>query len=204
MALGVAPPVNTNRKCISALKHPPFNISRPSLVENLRLHSDSVVSFVHACKSGVSLHNLRSLRLGGSIGDAEMVDLSRAIATESLRALTELDLEFNQIGDLGMIEFSRSIANGSLRALTTLFLNDNQIGDAGMIEFSRSITNGSMGALTSLWLSNNNIGDQGMIAFSNAIASGSWPKCTMIVVSGNPGNAAPLKSACEERGIACF
>ena len=75
---------HTNRKRISALKHPPINISRPSLVENLRLHRDFIVSFVHACESGVSLHNLRSLRLRGSIGDAEMVDLSRAIATDPL------------------------------------------------------------------------------------------------------------------------
>ena len=90
---------------------------------------------------------------------------------------------------------------GSLRALEDLDLSYNQIGDAGMVEFSRSITIGSMANLEQLFLSYNSIGDVGMIEFSRTIANGSLSACKRIVVIENPGNAAPLKAACEERGI---
>jgi hypothetical protein len=73
-----------------------------------------------------------------------------------------------------------------------------------MIEFSRAITNGSMVALDVLYLQQNLIGDAGMIEFSRSVASGSLPKCNVMFVSGNPGNTAPLKAACEERGINLF
>ena len=59
-----------------------------------------------------------------------------------------------------------------------------------------------MGNLIELNLYNNQIADEGMVALGSAITMASLPKCTMIVVSGNPGNTAPLKAACEERGIA--
>ena len=111
---------HTDRKRISALKHPPFNISRPSLLESLELHRDEVVSFVsfvHAWNRGVSLHNLRRLHLCGSIGDAEMVDLSGAFATGSMANLTLLWLDSNKIGDAGMISLSEAIGKGSLPAL---------------------------------------------------------------------------------------
>ena len=52
---------HTNRKRISALKNPPFNIARPSLAKNLKLYSDSMMVFVHACESGVFLPTLRDL-----------------------------------------------------------------------------------------------------------------------------------------------
>ena len=59
-----------------------------------------------------------------------------------------------------------------------------------------------MGALTHLNLSGNQIGNAGMTEFSHAVANGSLPKCNEILVTiGNPGNAAPLKAACEERGL---
>ena len=175
-----------NKKHISALKHPPFNISRPSLAKALELHRNSMVSFAHACKSGVSLPNLCSLHLRGPIGGADMTVFYRAIASGSLRSLKRLDLGFNQIGDAGMIEFSRQIPIGSLRSLTELFLNDNQIGDAGMIEFSRSIASGSMGKLAVLRLGQNKIGDQGMIALSTAISSGSMGELINLYIQGNP------------------
>jgi hypothetical protein len=54
-----------------------------------------------------------------------MISLSEAIGNGSLRALTQLDLEYNQIGNLGMIEFSRSIASGSLPALQLVMLSGN-------------------------------------------------------------------------------
>ena len=54
-------------------------------------------------------------------------------------------------------------------------------------------------------IGSNCIGDIGMQAFASAIAMGSLPACKMILVEDeNPGNAAPLKAACEERGIACM
>jgi hypothetical protein len=184
----------TNRKRISALKHPPFNIARPSLVEDLTLHRDSMVSFVHACESGLSLPNLRSLRLCGSIGDAGIIDFSRAISTGSMANLQKLYLFSNQIGDAGMQAFADAIGKGSLHALKFLDITSNQIGDAGMSEFSRHILIGALGALTALWIYDNNIGDQGMIAFSSAIASGSMGNLNSLFIE-NPSQV--LKDACS-------
>ena len=138
---------------------------------------------------------------------ADMTTLANISHSGSLPNLTTLFLHNNLIGDAGMIEFSRAIASGSLANLTTLNLWDNQIGDSGMIAFAEALKptpNFPMGSLRSpmhLFLNNNQIGDAGMIEFSRSIASGSLPKCIAILVSGNPGNAAPLKAACEERGI---
>ena len=70
---------HTNRKRISVLKNPPFNIARPSLAKNLKLYSDSMVVFVHACESGVFLPTLRDLDISpnrGFIGDAKMTEQS--------------------------------------------------------------------------------------------------------------------------------
>ena len=167
-----------------------------------RLDYADVAVLVTLANSG-SLRSLTQLFLNDNqIGDAGMIEFSRSIASGSLRSLTTLFLNDNQIGDAGMIEFSRSITNGSLRALTRLDLDDNQIGDAGMTDFSRAIASGSLRVLESLDLSSNQIGDVGMIEFSRSIPIGSLPACKRIVVLGNPGNAAPLKAACEERGIA--
>jgi hypothetical protein len=95
--------------------------------------------------------------------------------------------------------------NGSLRALTSLNLGFNQIGDAGMGDFSRAFASGSMGELKHLYLSENVIGDAGMIKFSEALGKGSLPACaTILVEDGNPGNTAPLEAACEERRIVCM
>ena len=63
---------------------------------------------------------------------------------------------------------------------------------------------GSMAKLTFLSLAGNAIGDVGMQAFAEAIGNGLLPACKAIVVYRNPGNSAPLKAACEERGIDCF
>ena len=57
-----------------------------------------------------------------------MIAFASAIASGSLRALVDLELDGNQIGDPGMIEFSRSIANGSLPSLQELVVDDGHYG----------------------------------------------------------------------------
>ena len=69
--------------------------------------------------------------------------------------------------------------------------------------FSTAISSGALGLCTSINLGFNNIGDVGMQAFSDAIRSGALPKSKSVYVSGNPGNADPLKAACKSRGIKC-
>jgi hypothetical protein len=142
---------------------------------------------------------------------ADVAVLVTLASSGSLRALTRLELDCNQIGDPGMIEFSRSITSGSMANLTVLGLSSNKIGDAGMIELSRAIAIGSLRQLTTLGLNYNQSGDIGMITFAEALQPtdnfpmGSLPACKMILVEHeNPGNAAPMKAACEERGIACM
>ena len=166
-----------------------------------------MISLSEAISNG-ALGALQKLFLyENQIGDAGMVEFSRAIASGSLRALEYLDLANNQIGNVGMIEFSRSIPIGSMGVLKVLLLNHNQIGDAGLRALAGAIGNGSLRSLTMLRLNHNNISDLGMIAFAEALKSpmGSLPACaTILVEDGNPGNAAPLEAACEERGIVCM
>ena len=135
---------HTNRKRISALKHPPFNIARPSLAKYLELYSNSMVPFVHACESGVFLPTLRNLYIDGSMGDAEMTEFFRAIATGSMGALAVLSLFDHNISDPCMIAFSNAIRNGSMGALRDLRLG-NEIGDVGMQAFANAIGSGSWG-----------------------------------------------------------
>jgi hypothetical protein len=145
----------------------------------------------------------RTIRLRDrGIDDELMITLAHAMG--SMGALRELNLYGNQIGDAGMQAFADTIGSGSMGALTLLALDHNHIGDAGLQALAGAIGNGSLPNLRSLDLGDNTLVDEGMKAFALAIASGSLPKCAMIVVSGNPGNTAPLKSACEERGITCF
>ena len=104
-----------------------------------------------------------------------------------------------------MSEFSSSISIGSMGALQYLYLNHNQVGDSGMVTFSEALGSGSLRALEDLNLCYNQIGDAGTVEFSRSITIGSLPACKMIIVEDeNPGNAAPLKAACEKRGIACM
>ena len=111
-------------------------------------------------------------------------------------------------GDEAMQQLSSAFmyahANGSMRNFVDLRLSNNRIGDEGMKAFSAATSSGSLRALTRLDLDGNQIGDAGMTDFSRAIASGSLPACNVIGVRENPGNAASLKAACEERGIMCL
>ena len=181
---------HTNRKRISALKNPPFNIARPSLAKNLKLYSDSMMVFVHACESGVFLPTLRDLDISpnrGFIGDAKMTELFRAIATGSMGALEVLSLDGNDISDPCMIAFSNAIRNGSMGSLQELWLGGNAIGDAGMIAFADALKSpiGSKVNLKEIDLCSNNISDAGMISLSDAIGKGSLRSLTSLRFDDN-------------------
>jgi hypothetical protein len=171
-------------------------------LSNNQIGNAGMISLSEATGKG-SMGALERLGLScNQIGDAGLQSLAGAIGNGSMGKLERLNLARNNISDVGMAGFSRAIASGSLRSLEVLNLRNNQIGDAGMIEFSRQIPIGSMGALEILNLSRNQIGDAGLQALAGAIGKLSpLPACKRIVVIGNPGNAAPLKAACEERGI---
>jgi hypothetical protein len=165
-----------------------------------------MIEFSRSIASG-SMGALKVLSLSrNQISDAGMISLSEAIAIGSMGNLHTLSLGGNAIGDPGMIAFADALKSpiGSLRSLELLNLGDNQIGDVGMQAFADAIGSGSLRALTRLNLDGNQIGDPGMIEFSRSIASGSLPACNVIGVRENPGNAASLKAACEERGIMCL
>ena len=51
-----------------------------------------------------------------------------------------------------------------------------------------------------LYLSGNAISEQGMQALAAAIARGRLPSCKVICLDGNPGSAAPVEEAAEQRG----
>ena len=199
------------RRKLHVMCLPPFNIRAPHRkfqiyiwLPRKNIGYEDIVALCRVLDCG-SFRSLRHLKLEyNQIGDLGMVELSNTVANGSILALKTLNLSDNLIGDTGLQAFAGAIGSGSLRSLEVLDLRNNQIGDAGMVEFSRQIPIGSLRALTYLDLEHNQIGDRGIIEFSRSIAMDPLPACKMIAVFGNPGNAAPLKAACEERGYYLF
>ena len=80
-------------------------------------------------------------------------------------------------------------------------------GDEEMVQLAASVayahTRGALPLLRELYLYSNAIGDAGVTALAGAIANGALPTIKTVYVSGNPGNADPLKAACKSRGIKC-
>lgn len=149
--------------------------------------------------------NLRELDMSANnIRDTGLDYLSDAFGQGSFCSLRLLNLGSNGIGNEGMTAFCRVIAGGFMGALEELDLPCNRIGDAGMQAFASAVGNGSMQALAALGLNSNLIGDAGMVEFSRAIDMNSLPACTGIDFSDNPGDTAPLQTACEAREVDCF
>jgi len=144
--------------------------------------------------------------LGKGINDTDCKTIAHLIASGSLGSLQKMDLGYNKIGDAGMIDFSRAIASGSLRSLTWLDIEGNQIGAAGMIEFSRAIASGSLGKLEFLGLGRNQIGDQGLKALAEAIGSGSMANLKNLYLFDNKftqtGKTA-IMTAATKQSISC-
>lgn len=204
-----------------ALTQPPWNLSLSGIVHeteldfyNKDLTIANIQNFSIACANG-ALAKLKELYFQqNKIGDAGVTALAGAIASGALPNLQVLSLSSNQIGDTGMIAFADAIKPtpenpmGSLGALQYLSLTRNKIGDVGMTAFARAIKtttsenlSGALAKLQWLTLSRNKIGDEGMNTFSLALAKGSLPALKTVVFNFNPGSDAPVKAACEKRGI---
>ena len=63
---------------------------------------------------------------------------------------------------------------------------------------------GSLANLEEINLYYNEVGDAGMTALSEAIDKGSLAALQLVSLDGNPGNAQPVKAACDARGITCY
>ena len=91
-------------------------------------------------------------------------------------------------------------AHGGLTKLTSLSFQRNKLGDGFVTSFVALLDEGGLAGVETLYLSDNAISEQGMQELAAAIARGRLPSCTGIVLVGNPGSAAPVEEAAEQRG----
>ena len=95
-------------------------------------------------------------------------------------------------------------AHGGLTKLTKLGLYGNKLGDGFVTSFVALLDEGGLAGVEMLHLHNNAISEQGMQELAAAIARGGLPSCTVIFLDGNPGSAAPVVEAAEQRGGVTF
>ena len=86
-----------------------------------------------------------------------------------------------------------------LTKLKELHLLDNKLGDGFVTSFVALLDEGGLAGVEGLNLDENAISEQGMQALAAAIARGRLPSCTAIVLSDNPGSAAPVAEAAKQR-----
>ena len=117
------------------------------------------------------------------------------------RSLRNLDLALMDMTDEACAALFCRLEPGSLAALQTLGLANNQIGDAGARALADAIASGAMAKLKELPLANNRIGDAGVAALASVIDRGLLASLGSVRMLGNPGNPAPMITACTARGI---
>ena len=127
----------------------------------------------------------------------------RAFLTEMGDA-TKLDYARLQWDDAAGVELCEALryahAHGGLTKLKGLYLYGNELGDGFVTSFVALLDGGGLAGVEDLHLGRNAISEQGMQALAAAIARGRLPSCTVIVLDGNPGSAAPVEEAAEQRG----
>ena len=137
-------------------------------------------------------------------GDVRLVCkiYERAFLTE-MGGATELSYFGLQWGDAAGVELCEALryahAHGGLTKLTTLGLGFNQLGDGFVTSFVALLDEGGLAGVETLALPCNAISEQGMQELAAAIARGGLPSCTWINLDDNPGSAAPVEEALEER-----
>mmetsp|Transcript_47060 Transcript_47060/g.106113 ORF Transcript_47060/g.106113 Transcript_47060/m.106113 type:complete len:527 (-) Transcript_47060:160-1740(-) len=160
----------------------------------------AALSYAHAHGSTAKLEAL-SLR-ENRIGDAGIKALSAVLVTGALPKIENLRLSANQIGDEGAVALSTAVESGALRHLTHLYLDHNKIGDVGMVTLLGSLSKGSVASLSVLDVSSNQLGDASVSALVTVI--GSLSSLSLVYLQCNLGDATPVQSACEMRGIRCY
>ena len=91
-------------------------------------------------------------------------------------------------------------AHGGLTKLTELSLYGNKLGDGFVTSFVALLDEGGLAGVETLRLNNNAISEQGMQELAAAIARGGLPSCTELWLMDNPGSAAPVMGAANQRG----
>ena len=91
-------------------------------------------------------------------------------------------------------------ARGGLQQLETLHLGGNRMGDETAAALASLLEAGAMPKLKELRLGRNQIGEAGMAALASAVRGGALPSCDYLVLSFNPGSAAPVQEAAAQRG----
>ena len=127
----------------------------------------------------------------------------RAFLTEmgDATALFYSVLEWDDAAGVELCEALRyAHAHGGLTKLKFFRLGRNKLGDGFVTSFVALLDEGGLAGVGRLRLIDNAISEQGMQALAAAIARGRLPSCTLIALGVNPGSAAPVEEAAEQRG----
>jgi hypothetical protein len=88
---------------------------------------------------------------------------------------------------------------GVLGRVEKLWLHSNSMGCAGAAALAAACTTGALATLETLSLDYNRIGDDGMRALAKAVSMGALPVIVDLRLEGNPGSAAAVQQALEDR-----
>ena len=137
-------------------------------------------------RSALAQSKLEQLRSGGAAAEAKELPFT--------------DLEWTDADGLALVGALRAAhERGGLQKMETLDLGTNQMGDETAAALASLLEAGAMPKLTGLDLSSNQIGEAGMAALASAVRGGALPSCKTIVLTGNPGSAAPVQEAAAQR-----
>ena len=166
-----------------------------------RLPPMSPAAFAAMLEEGVASGEIKFTN-SGDVGLVCKI-YERAFLTEMGDA-TALDYYRLQWDDAAGAELCEALryahAHGGLTKLTTLNLYGNKLGDGFVTSFVALLDEGGLAGVEALLLYDNAISEQGMQELAAAIARGGLPSCTQIELRANPGSAAPVKEAAEQRG----
>ena len=166
-----------------------------------RLPPMSPAAFAAMLEEGVASGEIKFTN-SGDVGLVCKI-YERAFLTEMGDAteLRYVGLEWDDAAGVELCEALRyAHAHGGLTKLKRLHLYDNKLGDGFVTSFVALLDEGGLAGVEYLNLSRNAISEQGMQALAAAIARGRLPSCTEIHLNYNPGSAAPVEEAAEQRG----
>ena len=166
-----------------------------------RLPPMSPAAFAAMLEEGVASGEIKFTN-SGDVGLVCKI-YERAFLTEMGDAtkLAYQDLQWDDAAGVELCEALRyAHAHGGLTKLTSLDLYRNELGDGFVTSFVALLDEGGLAGVETLVLSRNAISEQGMQELAAAIARGGLPSCTELWLVGNPGSAAPVEEAAEQRG----
>ena len=166
-----------------------------------RLPPMSPAAFAAMLEEGVASGEIKFTN-SGDVGLVCKI-YERAFLTEMGDA-AKLDYQQLKWDDAAGVELCEALryahAHGGLTKLTTLNLYGNKLGDGFVMSFVALLDEGGLAGVETVNLGFNAISEQGMQALAAAIARGRLPSCTAIYLRDNPGSAAPVAEAAEQRG----